>query len=74
MWHLSRVFCHFQLWFSDGLPLGAVRGSLKGDSSRLIVDNQGFLDLTTVSTANFPSALEDGKSEDWKIVANGVSV
>src|SRR5258708_28722060 len=34
-----------ELWFSDGRPITEVRGGA-GLSSRLIVDSQGFLDLT----------------------------
>ncbi|USV98553.1 hypothetical protein KUA23_15815 [Pseudomonas pergaminensis] len=33
------------LWFSDGEPLSVIRGG-KGVSSRLIVEGQGFLDVT----------------------------
>ncbi|KND88944.1 hypothetical protein TOPH_06473 [Tolypocladium ophioglossoides CBS 100239] len=47
MWHLARIFCHFQLWFSDGLPVNVPRGG-QNVSSRLIVDQRGFLDVTQV--------------------------
>lgn len=45
MWHLAETNTPFTLWFSDGNPIGSVRGG-SGLSSRLIVDQQGFLDLT----------------------------
>jgi hypothetical protein len=50
MWSLSLVESSFKLWFSDGMPIDAVRGG-KGVSSRLIVDRQGFLDLTEIILA-----------------------
>ncbi|PKK46320.1 hypothetical protein CI102_9796 [Trichoderma harzianum] len=45
MWHLVRILAASQLWFSDGNPIAAQRGG-HGVSSRLIVDGQGFLDVT----------------------------
>lgn len=47
MWFLAKFPTEFQLWFSDGLPIKALRGG-HGVSSRLIVDRQGFLDLTEI--------------------------
>lgn len=48
MWRLLRVISSFQLWFSDGEPINSTRGIAK-TSSRLIIDTQGFLDLTDVN-------------------------
>ena len=48
MWFLNRVDSSSDLWFSDGGPIKAIRGHY-GESSRLIVDRQGFLDLTEIS-------------------------
>ncbi|UKZ78236.1 hypothetical protein TrVFT333_005972 [Trichoderma virens FT-333] len=45
MWHLARILVASRLWFSDGNPVEALRGG-NGVSSRLIVDDQGFLDVT----------------------------
>lgn len=50
MWHLVRILAASQLWFSDGGPLEAARGS-QGVSSRLIVDRHGFLDITEVHSS-----------------------
>ncbi|POR32665.1 Uncharacterized protein TPAR_07087 [Tolypocladium paradoxum] len=73
MWHLARIFCHFQLWFSDALPIKVPRGG-QNVSSRLIVDQRGFLDLTEFrSGANLAldanGAVLSLKRDD----ANGVS-
>lgn len=45
MWHLVQILAVSRLWFSDGNPIAAQRGG-HGVSSRLIVDGQGFLDVT----------------------------
>ncbi|KAL7905926.1 Phospholipase/Carboxylesterase domain-containing protein [Trichoderma velutinum] len=45
MWHLVRILAASRIWFSDGNPIAAQRGG-HGVSSRLIVDGQGFLDVT----------------------------
>lgn len=45
MWSLVKVDSSYNLWFSDGKPINTTRGR-PGVSSRLIVDQQGFLDLT----------------------------
>ena len=45
MWRLAQVRSKFQLWFSDGAPVESTRGGFS-TSSRLIVEKQGFLDLT----------------------------
>lgn len=47
MWQFQSIDnpSNASLWFSDGQPLGALRGG-KGVSSRLIVADQGFLDIT----------------------------
>jgi len=47
MWRLAEVDCISQLWFSDGNAIKSVRGG-HGVSFRLIVDGQGFLDLTEI--------------------------
>lgn len=50
MWCLADVHVlpsQTKLWFSDGKPVDAIRGGF-GVSSRLIVEGQGFLDLTVV--------------------------
>lgn len=47
MWHLVRILAASRLWFSDGNPIAAQRGG-HGVSSRLIVDGQGFLDVTEI--------------------------
>lgn len=65
MWHLSHIICPLQLWFSDGLPLETQRGLFLGESSRLIVDGQGFLDLTTIQSR---------QGDKWEMAANGVSL
>jgi len=45
MWRIANIDTTCQLWFSDGQPVQAIRGG-NGVSSRLIVADQGFLDLT----------------------------
>jgi hypothetical protein len=45
MWKFVKVNGSYNLWFSDGKPIDIIRGG-HGISSRLIVDRQGFLDLT----------------------------
>jgi len=45
MWCFVVVQSSFQLWFSDGMPISVERGG-PGVSSRLIVDQKGFLDMT----------------------------
>lgn len=47
MWHLVQILAVSQLWFSDGNPIAAQRGG-HGVSSRLMVDGQGFLDVTEI--------------------------
>lgn len=59
MWHLVRILAASSLWFSDGNPLEATRGS-QGISSRLIVDRHGFLDLTEVHSTNAMSLDANG--------------
>ena len=49
MWFLAVVNSPFAVWCSDGKPISTVRGGV-GDSSRLIIDQQGFLDLTELVT------------------------
>lgn len=73
MWRLSHILCRFQLWFADRLPLDTERGALIGGSSRLIIDGQGFLDLTTTSPTPALSIGEERSQPDhWEIIANGV--
>ncbi|KAL7786720.1 hypothetical protein V8C37DRAFT_391840 [Trichoderma ceciliae] len=50
MWHLVRILVASRLWFSDGSPIETSRGG-QGISSRLIVDRQGFLDITEVRSS-----------------------
>ena len=45
MWRLAEIDTSCKLWFSDGNPVDDIRGG-DGVSSRLIVADQGFLDLT----------------------------
>ncbi|OTA04156.1 hypothetical protein A9Z42_0046930 [Trichoderma parareesei] len=49
MWQLVQILSASQLWFSDGNSIETIRGG-RGISSRLIVDGQGFLDVTEVHT------------------------
>jgi len=63
MWRLAEVHCSFQLWFSDGKPIEALRGG-GGVSSRLIVDHQGFLDLTEISLSKM-TVLDANGSMLW---------
>ena len=49
MWFLAAVDSPSTVWCSDGKPINTVRGGV-GDSSRLIIDKQGFLDLTELDT------------------------
>lgn len=59
MWRLLRVISSFQLWFSDGKPINSTRG-ISETSSRLIVDTQGFLDLTHVNYLKFTALDANG--------------
>lgn len=52
-----------QLWFSDGRPLQESRGG-KGGSSRLIVQDQGFLDVTELDILRL-IALDANGSNIW---------
>ena len=54
MWLLRYVPADFHLWFSDGRDVHALRGLPGSDSSRLIVNGVGFLDLTEVSGQAVP--------------------
>ena len=54
MWLLRYVPADFHLWFSDGKDVHALRGLPDSDSSRLIVNGVGFLDLTEVSGQTVP--------------------
>ncbi|EMD36820.1 hypothetical protein CERSUDRAFT_114726 [Gelatoporia subvermispora B] len=51
MWQITAVtnVAASRLWFSDGLPMEQSRGG-SDTSCRLIVDNQGFLDITEIDT------------------------
>ena len=49
MWFLAAVNSPSTVWCSDGKPISTVRGGV-GDSSRLIIDQQGFLDLTELDS------------------------
>ncbi|KAK5988848.1 hypothetical protein PT974_10344 [Cladobotryum mycophilum] len=61
MWHLREVLLGYQLWFSDGLPIDAIRGG-HGVSSRLIVDRKGFLDVTEVRSAEAVAINANGET------------
>ncbi|KAG2159095.1 uncharacterized protein EDB93DRAFT_444388 [Suillus bovinus] len=45
-----------KLWFSDGEPIGAVRGGSES-SHRLIIDKQGFIDIT-LPYSSLPSFID----------------
>jgi len=55
MWEIVQVDSSYRLWFSDGKAIEAPRGG-SDDSSRLIVDRLGFLDVTEIL---FPEPLLD---------------
>ncbi|KAK2464971.1 hypothetical protein APHAL10511_003047 [Amanita phalloides] len=59
MWQLSTVINPIgsQLWFSDGLPLNQSRGG-NGSSCRLIVNAQGFLDITELQLGSRVDAFD----------------
>ncbi|KAL9045470.1 MAG: hypothetical protein Q9214_001487 [Letrouitia sp. 1 TL-2023] len=59
MWRLLRAISSFQLWFSDGEPINSTRG-ISNTSSRLIVDTQGFLDLTDLNSLKFTALDANG--------------
>jgi hypothetical protein len=61
MWCLGEVQSSSQLWFSDGNPIADTRGGY-GVSSRLIVDQQGFLDLTEIDVPNVTALDANGLS------------
>ncbi len=58
MWQLKNIDNPMgaSLWFSDGMPVDMPRGG-NGVSSRLIVDGQGFVDITDaqIATPNDPA-------------------
>lgn len=45
MWYIASIRSSHKLWCSDGKALDDVRGGI-GECSRIIVDKQGFLDIT----------------------------
>ncbi|KAI0544659.1 hypothetical protein F4679DRAFT_516606 [Xylaria curta] len=53
LWCLSEVPPTLDLWFSDGKPISEPRGN-DGASYRLIIKEQGFLDLTEIPTSPLP--------------------
>ncbi|KAK3323759.1 hypothetical protein B0T19DRAFT_486077 [Cercophora scortea] len=53
LWRILIAQSGAKLWFSDGQPIDDPRSGA-GASSRLIVDGQGFLDLTGVPSAAEP--------------------
>jgi hypothetical protein len=63
MWRLAENDGKFQLWFSDGKPINALRGG-HGVSSRLIVEGQGFLDLTEIKITEM-TMLDANNSVLW---------
>ncbi|KAI1737937.1 hypothetical protein F4680DRAFT_426600 [Xylaria scruposa] len=50
LWCLTEVPPTLDLWFSDGKPISEPRGN-DGASHRLIIKEQGFLDLTEIPTS-----------------------
>jgi hypothetical protein len=46
MWSTKTVDSEFTIWCSDGEPILNVSRGGQGESSRLIVDGKGFLDIT----------------------------
>jgi hypothetical protein len=46
MWTITTVDSELMLWCSDGKPILNVARGGPGESSRLIVDRKGFLDIT----------------------------
>lgn len=48
MWAIASINSHFTLWCSDGRPIDEVRGG-SGESTRIIVDQLGFLDITQLN-------------------------
>lgn len=61
MWCFVAVQSSFQLWFSDGMPISVERGG-PGVSSRLIVDQKGFLDMTEYPPTSGPMVDANGSS------------
>ncbi|KAJ5782359.1 hypothetical protein N7457_004133 [Penicillium paradoxum] len=59
MWHLATVNSPYTLWCSDGKPIDAIRGGV-GESSRFIVDGQGFLDITELKVM--------GEEAEWILI------
>ncbi|KAI1083312.1 hypothetical protein F5B20DRAFT_596406 [Whalleya microplaca] len=47
MWSLVKVNGASQFWFSDGKPVDTARGN-NGESYRLIIKDEGFLDFTEI--------------------------
>lgn len=60
MWQLVDIDnkAAAKLWFSDGRNISATRGG-RSVSSRLIVENQGFIDFTNLYTAPDDTGLVD---------------
>ncbi|KAI1650894.1 uncharacterized protein F4817DRAFT_212704 [Daldinia loculata] len=48
MWRITETHSDFHLWFSDGKPVDSIRGGNLA-SSRLVIDKNGFLDLTEIT-------------------------
>lgn len=48
MWAITSIDSPFTLWCSDGRPIDQVRGGF-GESSRVVVDQKGFLDITQLN-------------------------
>jgi hypothetical protein len=49
MWTITTVDSELMLWCSDGKPILNVARGGPGESSRLIVDRKGFLDITELN-------------------------
>ena len=59
MWTLAEVRTSAQLWFSDGKPIESIRGG-DGLSSRLMVDQLGFLDIVEITSPAIASLNVNG--------------
>jgi len=57
MWRFIEVHSESTLWFSDGAGIDASRGGV-GESSRLIVNHLGFLDITEIPSGSSTTAVD----------------
>lgn len=58
MWAITIIDSPFTLWCSDGRPIDEARGGF-GESSRIIVDQKGFLDITELNVKALEYVLID---------------